>query len=81
MFLLMKQENTEEEEGRKGGGGGDIPTRSSSSPRGFTLYYVCMLSFLQRVLYVLSLLPTSHPSTICSEVLFTEIAARFPDAQ
>lgn len=38
----------ETKEGRKG----DIPTRSSSSPRDFTLGYVCMLSPPRRVFYV-----------------------------
>lgn len=67
----------ETKEGRKG----DIPTRSSSSPRDFTLGYVCMLSPPRRVFYVrpsilrASFLPSFLP-TMCSEGIFIQPAVR-----
>lgn len=61
-FLPVKQEN---KEGMKG----DIPTRSSSSPRDFTLYYVCMLSFQPRVVCFSSFLPPFLTSFLPSTLL------------
>lgn len=68
-FTLQQQSKA----GRKG----DVPTRSSSSPRDFTLCYVCMLSSPRRVSYVRPsfVLPSFLP-TMFSEGVFIELAAR-----